>query len=181
MKNTRYSSSSTTIETKPEMGTFQCCQCSFTLQIEFWQPVVPEYLLSSVKRRKTGSNSALNLLNRNKDTNLAFATGAYSTLATYVNHRLNGGTRDINTLPDSPFARRLGSDPDVIRFMEYLGWTRDDNQMLHPPLWDEELDKGRLRRKLLEAAEIELTQLAMETGKDVDKADKPSINLKCSR
>jgi hypothetical protein len=176
--NTRYSSKATAVvERKPEYGTFQCCQCPLAIQIEFWSPVVPEYLLSSFKKRKTGSNSALNLINRNKDARPPFATNAYGTLATYVKDVLKGGTRPINTQPESPFARRLGTDADVLRFMEYLGWVREEDQMLHPPQWDEEFERGRLRRKLLEGAELELTQLSIDTGKDIAQTDKIGISL----
>ena len=73
--NTRYSSKATAVvERKPEYGTFQCCQCPLAIQIEYWSPVVPEYLLSSFKKRKTGNNSALNIINRNKDAKPNFAT-----------------------------------------------------------------------------------------------------------
>src|SRR5947207_9669406 len=63
-RNTRTSSNSTTIESKPEYGRFQCCQCPFELQMDFMAPVVPEYLLSSLKKRKTGQNSSLPLIGR---------------------------------------------------------------------------------------------------------------------
>ena len=175
--NSRYSAKLTPVERKPESGSFQCCQCALVIQIEFWSPVVPEYLLSSFKKRKTGSNSALNIINRNKDSKPTHATNSYATLATYVNHVLKGSSRPINTGPDTPFSRRLGTDTDVFRFMEYLGWVREEDQLLHPPEWDEELPKGRLRRKLLEVAELELTQLYIETGKDVAQSDKVCMSL----
>jgi len=86
------------------------------------------------------------------------------------------------THPESPFARRVGLDPDVLRFVEYLGWSWDpDHTTLTPPRWDESLQKGRLRRKLLEAAEIELAQLGVDSitdnDKTVEKNGKPSITL----
>ena len=49
--------------------------------------------------------------------------------------------------------------------------------MLHPPQWDEEFERGRLRRKLLEGAELELTQLSIDTGKDIAQTDKIGISL----
>lgn len=179
--NTRYSAKSTAVERKPEYGSFQCCRCPLAIQIEFWSPVVPEYLLSSFKKRKTSNNSALNIINRNKDAKPTHATNSYATLATFVNHVLNGTSRPINTNPETPFARRLGADADVFRFMEYLGWVREEDQILHPPQWDEELQKGRLRRKLLEGAELELTQLALDSGKDVAQSDKVGMSLPRSR
>jgi hypothetical protein len=175
--NTRYSPHSASVERRPEYGTFQCCQCPLAVQIEFWPTVVPEYLLSSFKKRKTGSNSALNIINRNKDAKQLLATNAYATLATYVRDALNGRAKPINTHPDSPFARRLGMDADVLRFMEYLGWWRDENQMLYPPEWDEDKERGRLRRKLLEGAELELTQLSLDSGKDISRTEKVSKSV----
>lgn len=179
--NTRYSSSLSPIESKPEYGTFQCCQCPLALQIDFSLPVVPEYLITSLKKRKTGSNSALNLITRSKESK-AFASNAFGTLSTYCSHALNvlnDERRDINLLPDRPFARRVGLDPDALKFMEYLGWWREDGNevMLKPPTWDEALHKGRLRRKLLEAAEIELAELSIESAKDCDKSDLRRMSL----
>jgi hypothetical protein len=175
-KNTRYSAKLTPVERKPEYGSFQCCQCPLAIHIEFWSPVVPEYLLSSFKKRKTGTNSALNIISRNKDSNSILATNAYATLAKYVTHVLNASTKPIGTFSDSPFDRRFGRESDALRFMEYLGWVRDD-ESLQPPEWDEELDRGRLRRKLLERAELELTELAIESGKDISRSDKESMSL----
>ena len=44
------------------------------------------------------------------------------------------GGRPIMTHPDSLFARRVGLDPDVLRFVEYLGWSWDlGRSMLTPP------------------------------------------------
>ena len=81
------------------------------------------------------------------------------------------------TLPESPFTRKLGLDPDVVRFMEYLGWSLDlGRTMLTPPNWDEQFRKGRLRRKLLEAAEIELAHLAVEISAESDKTTKQRIS-----
>jgi hypothetical protein len=171
-RNSRYSSSTSATESKPEHGIYQCCQCPLSLRIEFWPPVVPEYLLSTVKKRKTGSNSALNIINRSKESPSPYS--ALTTLATYCTHLLNSGVgngRPIMTLPDSPFTRRVGLDPDVLRFVEYLGWSSGvENSMLIPPEWDEGYQKGRLRRKLLEAAEIELAQLAVDSSMESDKA-----------
>jgi hypothetical protein len=177
--NSRYSSSTAATESKPEHGLYQCCQCPLTLRIEFWPLVVPEYLLSTVKRRKTGNNSALNIINRSKEGPSAYVT--LTTLATYCTHLLNNsggsGGRAIMTNEGSPFARRVGMDPDLLRFVEYLGWTHDrEGSMLIPPSWDESLHKGRLRRKLVEAAEIELAQLAMENFTETDKPDKSGKN-----
>lgn len=172
--NTRYSAKSTTIDRKPEYGSFQCCQCPLAIQIKFWAPLVPEYLLASFKRRKTGYNSALNIISRNKDSKSILATNAYATLTKYVTHVLNESRRVISTLPESPFERRFGTDSDVFRFMESLGWLRE-NELLQPPDWDEELDKGRLLRKRLERAELELTELALESGKDVAPADREGM------
>jgi hypothetical protein len=170
--NSRYSSSTSVTESKPEHGIYQCCQCPLTLRIEFWPPVVPEYLLSTVKKRKTGSNSALSIINRSKESPSPYS--ALPALATYCIHLLNSGGvggRPIMTLSDSPFTRRVGLDPDVLRFVEYLGWSSDvEHSMLRPPNWDEALQKGRLRRKLLEAAEIELAQLAVDISTENDKA-----------
>lgn len=178
--NTRYSSSQNPIESKPQYGSFNCCQCPLAIQIDFLLPVVPEYLLSSLKKRKTGSNSALSLINRSKESKI-FTTKAFATLSTYCNHALstlNDERRDINLMPDGPFARKLGLDPDVIRFMEYLGWWQDNSKtMLRPPQWDESLHKGRLLRKLLEAAEIELAELYIEHAKDCDKSDLRPSNI----
>jgi hypothetical protein len=100
-----------------------------------------------------------------------------TTFATYCTHLLNnnGGSeaRAIMTYEGSPYARRVGLDPDLRRFVEYLGWSYDpEHSMLNPPNWDETLHKGRLRRKLVEAAEIELAQLAMENYTENDKPDK---------
>jgi hypothetical protein len=113
--NTRYSSSQNSIESKPEYGSFRCCQCPLELHIDFLLPVVPEYLLSSLKKRKTGSNSALNLINRSKESKI-FATKAFGTLSTYCNHALitpKDERRDINLMSEGPFARKVGLDPDV--------------------------------------------------------------------
>ena len=175
--NTRYSAKSLPVERKPEMGAFTCCQCPLTLNIEFWAPLVPEYLLSTFKKRKTSNNSALNIINRNKDSKPTLPTNSYATLATYVCHVLNQRARPINTSPDTPFARRLGADADVFRFIEFLGWVREEDQMLHPPQWDEEFEKGRLRRKLLESAELELTQLSIDSGKDIAQSDKVGMSV----
>ena len=163
MNNTRYSSSSTTTEMKPEVGAFQCCQCPLVLQINFWQPVVPEYLLTSIKKRKTGSSSALNLINRGKEASTWNPSSAYSTLFAYVRNLLNGDDRTINVGPESPFGRKVGVDADILLFMEYLGWERNEDSLSHPR-WDEELQKGRLLRKRLEGVELELAVLALEAG-----------------
>src|SRR4030095_6739734 len=80
--NTRTSSTSGTVQAKPEYGRFQCCQCPFALQIQFMRPVVPEYLLSSLKKRKTGTNSALSIITRGKESK-AFVANAYATLSIY--------------------------------------------------------------------------------------------------
>jgi hypothetical protein len=172
--NTRYSASSIAVETKPEYGTFQCCQCPFALQIGFLIPVVPEYLLSSLKRRKTGTNSALSLINRGKESK-SFIANAFGIMSKYCTDVLNSPDvcRDINIGPESVFVKRLGLDPDVIKFMECLGWYRKENlpTMFAPPQWDESLHKGRLKRKLLEAVEIELAQLYLESASDVEKND----------
>ena len=104
------------------------------------------------------------------------ATNAYATLTKYVTHVLNASRRVISTLPESPFERRFGTDSDVFRFMESLGWVRE-NDLLQPPDWDEELDKGRLLRKRLERAELELTELALESGKDVASADREGMSI----
>lgn len=159
-----------------EYGVFQCCQCPLALRIDVLPPVVPEYLVSAVKRRKTGSSSSLNILGRAKDQKSSLPTNMFGTLSKYVTDILdtggNGG-RDINISSDSPFARRMGLDQDIIRFMEYLGWSREENiQMLKPPQWEESLHRGRLRQKLLEGAEMELAQLAIDSGKEFDRSDK---------
>jgi hypothetical protein len=133
------------------------------LQINFWLPVVPEYLLTTIKKRKTGSNSALNLISRGKDAAPWNPQSAYSTLFAYVRNLLNGDARSINVSLDSPFAKKVGIDPDILRFMEYLGWERTDDSLTHPP-WDEDHQKGRLMRKRLEGAELELEALAREWG-----------------
>ena len=65
--NSRHSLSTSATELKPEHGIYQCCQCPLAPRIEFWQLVVPEYLLSTVKRRKTGNNSTLSIINRSKE------------------------------------------------------------------------------------------------------------------
>jgi hypothetical protein len=135
--------------------------------------VVPEYLLSSLKKRKTGNNSALSILTRNKDSKNTPTTEIYRMLALYVTNRLDGMDRDIGVHPDAPFSKKVGMDPDVFKFMEYLGWTFDDQQaMFHAPQWDEEVERGRLRRKLLEGAEIELSQLVLDGIKEGEKVDK---------
>jgi hypothetical protein len=172
--NSRYSASSGSIEAKPEYGSFQCCQCPVAIQIDFGLPIVPEYLLSSVKKRKTGSNSAINLLSRGKDSKALLPTNSYSTLSIYVRDILDKGVDnpDINITPDSPFARRVGLDPDVIRFMEHLGWwQRPDDLVLVKPEWDENTEQGRLRRKRLESAELELAELASQYARGIEKAD----------
>lgn len=178
--NTRGSSTSTTIESKRESGVFQCCQCPFELQINFMAPVVPEYLLSSLKKRKTGQNSSLPLIGRSNDSKL-FTAKAFGTLSTYCRDVLNcrdDERKDINLTPEGPFARKIGLDLDVIRFMEYLGWCRDNNgTTLKPPQWDESLHKGRLLRKLLEGAEMELAKLAVESAKDLEKGDLRRMSL----
>ena len=178
--NSRTSSTSTTIESKPEYVTFQCCQCPFALQIDFMAPVVPEYLLSSLKKRKTGQNSSLSLIGRNNDSKV-FTAKAFGTLSTYCNDVLNhpiDERRDINLTPEGPFARKVGLDLDVIRFMEYLGWWRDQNgPVLKPPQWDESLHNGRLLRKVLEGAEMELAKLAVESAKDLEKGDLRCMSL----
>ena len=62
--------------------------------------------------------------------------------------------------------------------MEYLGWWRDPNgAMLKPPQWEESLHKGRLLRKLLEGAEMELAKLAVESAKDLEKGDLRRMSL----
>lgn len=175
--NTRYSSSpNTTVETKPEMGTFQCCQCPFEFQVEFRLPVVPESLVTSPKRRKLGGNTTLNIINRNKDSKSSPSPySVFGTLSTYCTDALNSGNqgRGINFGPESAFARRVGLDPAIFKFMEFLGWSKDETGvMLMPPQWDESLEKGRLHRKLLECAEIELAELAVEASRDADKSEK---------
>lgn len=181
--NTRYSSSSSSSSnltgTSPEFGTFECCQCPFSLQIEFSPPIVHDYLLSSVKKRKTGNNSALSILTRNKDPKPPATTEAYSTLATYITDRLDGHERSIAFQTDSAFARKVGIEPDVIKFMESLGWIRQDQTVMFlPPQWDEESERGRLRRKLLEAAELELTQLALDSAREGGRSDIPGMDIR---
>jgi hypothetical protein len=168
--NARYSSSASAIEKKPELGVFRCCDCPLSLQIDFWLPVVPEYLLSTIKKRKTGTNSSLNPLNRSKD--IWHPTNAFATMAHYVTDVLNGGTRSINITPESPFNRRVGADPDVLRFMEYLGWVKTPDGVLEPPQWDDTLCKGRLLRKRLEAAELELSAVAVNMGSLIPDSEK---------
>lgn len=177
--NTRSSSSSSSsANAKPEFGTFECCQCPFSLQIEFSLPIVHEYLLSSVKKRKTGNNSALSILTRSKDSKIPATIEAYSTLAKYVRDRLNGYDKDIAIQPDSAFSRKVGLEPDVIKFMESLGWIRQDPPpLLLAPHWDEGLERGRLRRKLLEAAELELAQLAIDSAKESDRSEIPGMYI----
>ena len=176
-KNVRSSSSSpeNSIKEKPELGAFQCCQCPFLLQIEFWQPIVPESVINVISKRGSNGNLALNLLNRYKDSKgSANVTNAYATLATYVSHVLNGQAKNISIAVESPFARRVGTSPEILNFMSSLGWElRDDS--LDPPQWDEELHRGRIRRKLLEHAEIELVQLALDTGRDVEWSERTSL------
>jgi hypothetical protein len=180
---TRYSSASTPIEQRPELGTFQCCQCPLALKIEFWHPAVPEYLFSSIGRRKTNSSLSPNIINRGKDQKSlqkasVTPSNAFGTLSIYCTDVLNrGGTkpaREINISSDSPFARRVGLDPDVIKFMEHLGWSRreEGHTMLFPPQWDEHLERGRISRKLLERAEIELVAICIEATRDTDKNDR---------
>lgn len=172
--STRVSSSLATIEAKPEMGFFRCCQCPTEVHLQFWERIVPEYLLDNLKRRKSSSSASLNLINRPKETSPALAN-AFATLSTYCTDALNRTGRNINTTPESPFGRRVGVDPDVIKFMEFLGWVSDGNELpqLLPPQWNEEEDEGRLRRKILEAAELELAHLALEAGRHAEKQEKP--------
>jgi hypothetical protein len=131
-----------------------------------------------VKKRKTGNNSALSILTRNKDPKLPATIEAYSSLATYVTDRLDGHERHIAIHADSPFSRKVGLEPDVIKFMESLGWIRQDQPaMFQSPQWDEELERGRLRRRLLEGAELELTQLALDSAKESGRADIPGMDI----
>ena len=174
-KNVRSPSpSQSTARDKPELGAFHCCHCPVSLQIEFWQPIIPESLTSIINKRAMSSNSALNLINRSRDSrgSVSVAT-AYATLATYVAHALNGQAKNIQLQPDSPLARRVGTAPEIINFMASLGWEVHEDY-LTPPQWDEELHKGRLRRKILEHAEIELVLTALEAGRGIDNKEKVS-------
>jgi hypothetical protein len=165
------------IANKPEFGSFLCCHCPFSLQIEFWKPVVPESVTSTLHKRGQSSNSSINLLNRNKDsTGSASVANAYATLSTYVSHVLNGQAKNILTHSESPFARRVGTTPEILDFMTALGWERQEDH-LNPPQWDEELHKGRLRRKLLEHAEIELVIYAQDFGRGLENKEKTSKDL----
>ena len=173
--NSRYSSSSATVESKPEYGTFVCCLCPVVLEVYFALPVVPDYLIAAVKRRKVGNSSAINnLLNRsNRDAfKSSLPANAFGALSIYVRDILDKreGNRDIYIAPESPFARRVGLDPDMIRFMEYLGWwQKSDSPHLVGPEWDENVEQGRLRRKRLEAVELELAELAQQSSKGLER------------
>ena len=178
-RNVRSSSSlpENSIKDKPELGSFQCCHCPFSVEIEFWQPVVPESVIMVINKRGMSNNPALNLLNRHREPKSSpSVTNAYATLATYVAHVLNGQAKDIQIHADSPFSRRVGTTPEILNFVSSLGWEiRDDH--LVPPQWDEDLQKGRLRRKLLEHSEIELVQLALESGRGLENKEKVSMSL----
>jgi hypothetical protein len=167
-----------------ELLTFKCCQCAFQLSAEFGNPVVPEYLLFTLKRRRTNSsttNSSTSSASIDRSDPKAFAAGAFSTLYTYCRDVLNsaGGTTPMRTIlyrADSPFVKRVGMNSDVMNFMTHLGWQpHDDVETFEPPAWDEETSDGRVKRKVLEAAEIELAVLTMEYAKECDKNVLPSI------
>jgi hypothetical protein len=147
------------------------------VQIEFSPPVVPEYFLTSIKRRKTGSQSSLSLLNRGKDSKGVWhPANAYYTLAHYVTDILDGRGKQIRFSPESPFAKRIGTDDDVMKFMEYLGWETED-EGFQPPVLDDESKTARILRKRLEAAELELCCFANETVVNVPKAERACISL----
>ena len=158
-----------------EFVTFNCCQCPFQFETEFWTPVVPEYLLSTLKRRKTSSSpnvssASSSSMDRSVDPK-AFVAHAFSILSTYCCDVLNSygksQTRNINYRPDSPFVKRVGLNSDVVAFMKLLGWQqREEIQSFEPPAWDEESSAGRMTRKRLEAAEIELAVLASQNAKE---------------
>jgi hypothetical protein len=163
-----------------EVLTFKCCQCAFQLSAEFGNPVVPEYLLFTLKRRRTNSsttNSSASSSSIDRSDPKAFAAAAFRTLYTYCMDVLNsagGGTPTRNILyrSDSPFAKRVGLNSDVMNFMKHLGWQpHDDVESFEPPAWDEETSDGRVKRKLLEAAEIELAVLALQYAKESDKGN----------
>ena len=158
-----------------EFVTFKCCQCAFQFDTEFWTPVVPEYLLSTLKRRKTSSSTIISAISsssidRSVDPK-AFVARAFSILSTYCSDALSSygscRPRQINYRPDSTFAKRVGLNSDVISFMKLLGWQQHEEiQSFEPPAWDEESSMGRMIRKRLEAAEIELAVLAFQNAKD---------------
>jgi hypothetical protein len=171
--------------TNTEILTFKCCQCAFHLSAEFGNPVVPEYLLFTLKRRRTNfltTNSSGSSATMDRSDPKAFAASAFGTLYTYCKDVLNSAagltpTRNILYRSDSPFAKRVGLNSDVMNFMKHLGWQpHDDVESFEPPAWDEETSDGRIKRKLLEAAEIELAVLALQYAKECDKGNVlPSI------
>ena len=137
--------------------------------------MVPEYLLSTLKRRKTSSSSIVSsvsssFIDRSVDPK-AFVARAFSILSTYCSDALDSygsnRPRHINYRPDSTFAKRVGLNSDVISFMKLLGWQQHEEvQSFEPPAWDEESSAGRMVRKRLEAAEIELAVLALQNAKE---------------
>jgi A repeated domain in UCH-protein len=160
------------ISVKPEKGTFGCCQCSFVLDLEISQRLVPEDFINAIETRFSPPLPHTRI----KDTKTSISVAnAYITLSTYITHVLNGGPdllpRKISTATDSPFDKRIGATPESLRFMKFLGWELGQDEFLFPTAWDDELALGRLRRNILEHAEIELLLLANDAASHVPRLE----------